>query len=180
MEMGILLKVVRNSLCHWKQWINTHNNAAGFGIKISNIDRLIDYANSELKNVNFNEGFYEADFVVSGNSSYLEKLIFDLDRGKKLFGQGNKEPVIVVENIVLPPSGYSIIGKNLDTLRFEFNGITYVKFKALDLIEELKEKTGKLIFSVAGCGNINTWGGKSSPQILINEIEFKESSVYDF
>ena len=80
----------------------------------------------------------------------------------------------------MPPSGYSIIGKNFDTLKFEFNGITYVKFKATDLIDELKKESGKLSITVAGRGNINEWGGNRTPQILIDEIEIKKSNIYDF
>ena len=159
---------------------NTHNNAAGCGIKISNINKLISYSNEKLANINFNEGFYEVDFIVKGNFSKLSELIEDLDRGKKFFGQGCKEPLIAIEDIALPPSSYSIIGKAADTLRFEFNGITYIKFKATDLIEELKQKDGSLIITVIGRGNINTWGGNNKPQILVDEIEIKESSIYDF
>lgn len=178
--MGILLRVVRNSLCHWKQWINTHNNAAGFGIKNNNIDKLTAYANEKLANVNFNEGFYEADFIVSGNYSELSNLIVDLDNGKEFYGQGNKEPVIIIENITVPISKIQIIGKNSDTLKFEFNEITYVKFKASELIEQIKKKEGSLNIIVAGRANVNHWGGMSKPQILIDEIEFKETSIYDF
>ena len=68
------------------EYVNGHNNAAGFGIKNSDVDKLILYANEKLANVNFNEGFYEADFVVNGNYSELNSLIFDLDRGREFYG----------------------------------------------------------------------------------------------
>lgn len=157
-----------------------HNNAAGCGIKINNIDKLISYSNEKLANINFNEGFYEVDFIVNGNFSKLPQLIAELDKGKKFFGQGCKEPLIAIENIALPPSSYSIIGKAADTLRFEFNGITYIKFKATELIEELKQKSGSLNITIIGRGNINTWGGYNKPQILIDNIEIQETSIYDF
>lgn len=162
------------------EFVEGHGNAAGFGIKVSNIDKLINYSNKELENINFNEGFYEADFIIKGNSSYLSKLIEDIDGGAKFWGQGNEEAVIIVEDIILPQNGYDIIGKNSDTLRFKFNGITYVKFKATELIEELKSKKGKLSIVVAGKGKINEWGGRKDPQILVDEIEIKELSAYDF
>lgn len=157
-----------------------HPLAFGQSLKISNIDKLIAYANKKLANVNFNEGFYEADFIVSGNYSELNNLIIDLDKGKEFYGQGNKEPVIIVENITISVSKIQIIGKNSDTLKFEFNGITYVKFKTSELIEQIKEKTGSLNITVAGRANVNHWGGTDKPQILIDEIEFKETSIYDF
>ena len=78
-----------------------HKNAAGFSIKTTNIDKLINFANEQLKDINFNEGFYEADFIVNGNCSYLKDLIIDIDEGKEFFGQGNKEPIVVIENIII-------------------------------------------------------------------------------
>ena len=164
----------------YMEFAEGHPNAFGQALKISNIDKLTAYANEKLANINFNEGFYEVDFIVKGNFSKLPELIKDLDKGKKFFGQGCKEPLIAIEDIALSSSSYSIIGKASDTLRFEFNGITYIKFKATDLIEELKEKKGNLNITVIGRGNINTWGGYNKPQILIDEIEVKESSIYDF
>lgn len=161
-------------------YVEGHANAAGFSIKVSNIDKLIEYANKELKDINFNEGFYEADFIVKGNCSYLSEMIKNLDEGRALWGQGNDEPVIVVEDITINPSDIQIIGKNSDTIRFNFNGITYIKFKAKDLIEELKSYSSKLSITAAGKASINHWGGMSKPQILLDEIEIKESSEFDF
>ena len=142
---------------------NMHSNAAGCGIKKNSVDKLYNYANKKLANINFNEGFYEADFIVSGNYSELGNLIKDLDKGKKFYGQGNKEPVIIIENITIPVSKIDVIGKNSDTMRFEFNGITYVKFKATELIEKIKNEKGSINITVAGRGNINTWGGYNKP-----------------
>ena len=176
------LKDLRNFLLDsgLMQLAEGHSNAFGQSLRVSNIEKLNNYANEKLANINFNEGFYEADFICKGNYTNLKDLIIDLDRGRKFYGQGNKEPVIIIEDITLQPNSYQIIGKNSDTLKFEFNGITYIKFKATELIEELKKKSGKLSITVAGKGNINEWGGRTTPQILIDEIEFKESSLYDF
>lgn len=162
------------------EFVEGHGNAAGFGIKQSDVDKLIEYANRELANINFNEGFYEADFITKGNSSYLADLINDLDAGKRFWGQGNEEPIVIVENITIPAGGYSVIGKNNDTLKFEFNGVTYIKFKATDLIDKLNMTDGKLSITAAGKCNVNHWGGGNVPQVLVDEIEIKESNPYDF
>ena len=61
-----------------KNWNNLHANAAGFSIKQSNISKLYKYANEKLKQVDFNQGFYEADFIVNGNTSYLEDMVEEL------------------------------------------------------------------------------------------------------
>ena len=158
----------------------THNNAAGFSIKVSDISKLYDYANKELANINFNEGFYEADFIVNGNCSYLNNMIIDLCHGKDFYGQNCAEPIIISENITIDTSSIQIIGSNKDTLKFVFNNITYIKFKAKELIEKLSEYNGKISITVAGNGNVNVWGGRETPQIFIEEIEINKIDDYGF
>ena len=161
-------------------YVEGHGNAAGFSIKQSNVDKLTAYANEKLKDINFNEGYYEADFVVQGNCSYLADMITDLERGRSLWGQQNDEPIIIVKDITLDVKDVQAIGSYKDTLKFTFNGITYVKFKAKALLDELFLKSGKINITIAGRGNINNWGGKSTPQILLDEMEIKECSEEDF
>lgn len=161
-------------------FVEGHQGAAGFGIPATNVDKLIKYANEVLKDVNFNEGYYEADFVVQSNCSYLGTLISDLDRVKDTFGQGNPEPKIVVEDITIDPASIQVMGTYQDTVKFNFNGIEYIKFKAKDLIKEFREQNTKINISVVGTPMINSWGGKHQPQIKIDDIEMKEVSAYDF
>lgn len=174
------LAIVKNSLYHWKQWINTHANAAGFSIKASDVPKLYEYTNRELANINFNEGFYEADFIVNGNCSYLSDLILDLNRGKDFYGQNCAEPIIISENITINTSAIQTIGSNKDTLKFTFNDITYIKFKAKDLINEFAQYSDKISITVAGKGNVNSWGGRETSQIFIEEIEINEVDKYGF
>lgn len=162
-------------------YVEGHPNAAGWGSLCTNLDRLVEYANRELADVNFNEGFHEVDFIVPANCSYLSNLIFDLDNGRLYWGQGNPEAKIAVENISIDTANIQIVGqKNKDTVRFSFNGITYIKFKAKKLIEELSMYQGKINMTVVGMPLINTWNGIETPQIKIEEVEIKENSVYDF
>lgn len=103
-----------------------------------------------------------------------------MDKGRSLWGQGNSEAIIIIENVPVAANEIQVIGKNKDTLKFSFNGITYIKFRAKDLIEDLQMLSGKLNLTVAGRGNVNEWGGKRSPQILIDEIEINEMNESDF
>ena len=165
---------------HLIDYCEGHANAAGASLPLGNIDKLNAYANETLKDINFNEGFYEADFVVKGNCSYLPTMIEELDRGKALYGQGCKEPIIIAEDITIDPKTINIIGKNADTIRFTFNGVTYIKFKATELIDQIKSYSDKINITAAGRANVNHWGGRITPQIQIDEIEIKEISKYDF
>lgn len=158
-----------------------HANAFGVGVKLTDIDKLNAYANKKLANVNFNEGSYDVDFVVESNCSYLDDLIIDLDSNKKFWGQACPEPLIAVENLNIDKANIKTIGANQDTLRFEFNGITYIKFKAKDLIEKFDSiACPKVNLNIVGKANLNSWGGRTTPQIVIEELEIKETSIYDF
>lgn len=162
-------------LCsNYMDYVEGHNNAAGFSIKISDIPKLLDYANKELVNINFNEGFYEADFVVDANCSYLNDMIFNLWEGKRIYGQDCDEPVIVVENLTLAPSNIQVIGTNKDTLKITFGNMIYMKFKAKNLIDKISEYNGKFSATIVGRGNINSWMGNQTAQIFIDDIEINE------
>lgn len=153
------------------EYVEGHQEAAGFGIASSNIDKLLAYANQKLANVNFSEGLYDVDFIIRNKDFDLPALIRDLARGDKYWGQGCPQAVIAVENI--KPENISVIGTNSDTLRFTYNGTTFVKFKCKDLIEELRYIKDEYFFNIVGKANINRWGGRETPQILVDELEIK-------
>ena len=165
------------------EYVDGHANAAGFGIKKKFIDSLTNYSNDKLKDIDFNENYYEADFVVTGNCTYLSPLILDIASANTIWGQGNKKPIVISTDITIDVNDINICGSNNDTFRFTFNNITYIKFKASDLIEQIKpykEKGGKINITVAGECKINRWQNQELPQIGIKEIEIKECSVNDF
>ena len=154
-------------------YVEGHGNAAGFSIPVSNVDKLINYANTKLADMDFNEGVYDVDFIITNNSVDLEELITDLCRGAKFWGQANPEPVIAVEGMRVKRTDISIIGSNSDTIRFTYNGIVYLKFKANDLINKLKDIHDDMLINIVGRANVNRWGGRITPQILIDDMEIK-------
>lgn len=151
-----------------------HSQAFGHSIKISNISKLYDYANKELANINFNEGFYEADFIVNGNCSYLNEMIFDLWKGRNIYGQNCPEPIIITQNLTIRPDNIKIIGAYKDTVKITFNNTTFMKFKAKELIEQLQNYPGGFIATIVGRPSVNSWNGIETPQILIEDIEINK------
>ena len=158
----------------YMDYVEGHNNAAGFAIKESDISKLYDYANKELANINFNEGFYEADFIVNGNCSYLNEMIFDLWKGKNIYGQNCPEPIIITQNLTIRPDNIKIIGAYKDTVKITFNNTTFMKFKAKELIEQLQNYPGGFIATIVGRPSVNSWNGTETPQILIEDIEINK------
>lgn len=158
----------------YMDYVEGHNNAAGFAIKESDVSKLYDYANKELANINFNEGFYEADFIVNGNCSYLNEMIFDLWKGKNIYGQNCPEPIIITQNLTIRPDNIKIIGAYKDTVKITFNNTTFMKFKAKELIEQLQNYPGGFIATIVGRPSVNSWNGIETPQILIEDIEINK------
>ena len=70
-----------------------------------------------------------------------------------------------------------IIGSRKDTLKFAYNGITYIKFFAKDLIEQLNNIDGSLCFNVVGKMNMNYFNGTVTPQIMIENYEVIDSRL---
>ena len=142
------------------------------------MERFTEYANEKLKNVNFNEGVYEVDFLFDWDNDTLVDAIDQIGSRPEIWSQGNDEPYFAVKDIKLSCDDVSIIGKNSDTLRFVKNGITYVMFKANKLIEEVQDKT-EFSLEIVGRANLNEWGGTVSPQIMIEDYNFR-NTLLDF
>lgn len=151
-----------------------HANAFGVSIHKSNVDKFTAYANEKLKDVNFNEGVYEADFLFDCDDEELITAIDQIGSRPELWSQGNDEPYFAIENIKLSCDDTSVIGKNTDTLRFVKNGVTYVMFKASKLIEEVQGKT-EFSLDIVGRANLNEWAGTVSPQIMIEDYNFRNT-----
>ena len=152
------------------EWVQGHANAAGASILDNNLHSFHQYANEALKDINFNEGMYDVNFIREANAADLEDLIYDLASNTSIWGQNNPEPLIFVPNIYLDAYEYKVIGTNKDTVRFEKNGIIFIKFHAIDLIRKLDE-CNEIKISIVGKPNLNEWQGNITPQLFIEDYE---------
>lgn len=151
-----------------------HANAFGVSIHKSKVEKFTEYANEKLKDVNFNEGVYEVDFLFDCENEDLVNAIDQIGSRPEIWSQGNDEPYFAIKNIKLSCDDVSIIGKNSDTLRFVRNGVTYVMFKANRLIEEVQGKT-EFTLEIVGRANLNEWAGTVTPQIMIEDYNFRNT-----
>lgn len=152
------------------EWVQGHANAAGLCIHDENLSKFHQYANEALQSINFNEGVYDVNFIRDANAPDLESLIFDLADNPNIYGQNNNEPLIFVPDIYLSPADYSIIGAKKDTVRIIQGDVTFIKFHATDMIEQL-QKCNEIKISIVGKPNINNWMGNQSAQIFIEDYE---------
>lgn len=145
-----------------------HANAAGLGVRATDAPALIERLNQILAPINFSEGSYDVNFIRSATSSDLRQLIISLSKASHLWGQNNNEALIYITNI--PLTSIRVMGQNKDTLKIEANGISYMKFKATELIDQLSLNENDHI-NVVGRANLNSWGGNITPQIFIDDYE---------
>ena len=155
------------------EYAQGHANAFGISIPDEKLYDFHMYANEALKDIDFGENVYDVNFVRGADSKDLYDLVIDLGGQNGIWGQGSPEPVVCVENILCSPRNVRIMGSNQDTLKIEYNGMSYLKFRAKDLIEKINKypADAKLSITVVGRCNLNEWGGRVSPQLFIDDCE---------
>lgn len=155
-----------------------HDNACGISILDKNLHQFHDYANKALANVDFGENWYEVNFERFAADTDLIPLIQDIARYENIFGQHNNEPMIHVTDINITKGDISVIGKNADTVRIEKFGVTYLKFHAKEMIEELAAVPSNTIkLEIVGRANLNYFAGRTTPQIFITDYQIDDGTL---
>ena len=148
-----------------------HANAFGATIKKENIPIAIDFFNKKLNKPNLKK----VDFVLENEINY--KIIKDIYSMNSIFSSFVKEPVIVIKNIKVDMLGFEL-NENEKThkKRFTFsNGVVeFIKFNVTDDDELSNSFEDINTINVIGKATINTYGGKSKPQFIIEDYELIE------
>jgi len=159
-------------------YVAGHDSAAGWGLQANRIDTLLDYANTNLREEDF-ENCYTVDYILDARDNNVELLTY-LASYPEYFGNHIDEIKVVVKNISL--ANVMAMGANKDSMKISYNGIDYVHFKDLDFVDEVIENRN-MNLTVYGRGNLNFFMGKKSIQVFIDDYEFEEkdkSHKYDF
>ena len=153
-----------------------HDNACGFGIVGNKIDALLNYSNTKLNSSDF-ENCYLVDYILDARLDNTD-LLYALAEHPEYFGNHIDEVKIVVKNISL--GNVMAMGTNKDSMKISYNGIDYVRFKDLEFVENIfGNRTDSL--TIYGRANLNTFAGRTSIQVFIDDYEFTEDdSKYDF
>lgn len=155
-----------------------HPNAAGCSILNTNLGVFHSYANEALKDYDFGENYFKINFQRSCFDNDVVEIINEVGQYKSIWSQRNEEPRIHITDVHISSSDIQIMGKNKDTVKFIINDVTYIKFFAKDLIEEIKEK-GTVSMEIIGTANLNHFNEMITPQIFIEAYELKKENVKD-
>ena len=155
-----------------------HEGAHGISISNKRLSDFHAWANEELKEVNFGEGVYDVNFVRAAAEKDIENIVFDLAKYENTWGQNNPEALLYIHDLNITRNDYQVMGKNQDTLKITKFGISYMKFHAKEMIEEL-EKMDEIKINLIGKPNVNEWMGRETAQIFIEAYEL-EDNTYGF
>lgn len=160
------------------EYVLGHPLAFGCSISSYNLDKFFSYSNDSLKDVELGEKCYSVNFIRDAMDNDIDNLIRDIGEYGYIWSNQNDEPILYIDNIILSTNEIQIIGTNRDTVKFTKNGITYIKFKANELIDELSGMKD-IIMKIVGRCNINEWNGIKNPQIIIDDYEIIDN-MYGF
>ena len=160
------------------EYVLGHPLAFGCSISSYNLDKFFSYSNDSLKDVELGEKCYSVNFIRDAMDNDIDNLIRDVGEYGYIWSNQNDEPTLYINNIILSTNEIQIIGTNRDTVKFIKNGITYIKFKANELIDELSGMKD-IIMKIVGRCNINEWNGIKNPQIIIDDYEIIDN-MYGF
>ena len=158
------------------EYVAGHMNAFGAGIKANQLSNFIDYANKVLPPNAF-ENCYMVDYILDATEDNYN-LLYAISKHPEYFGNHIDEIKIVVKNIGLKST--LVMGTNKDSIKINYNGVDYVKFKDLSFIEEVNTNSDQVL-NVYGRCNLNYFNGRYSVQVFIDDYEFVYNDhKYDF
>lgn len=157
-----------------------HANAFGLSLKVDKIDDFIAKTDEKLKDIEV-EPLYYVDFIYSGDHINGEEILEIGSAGQDLWGQDVDEPFVAVEKLKVKKSQVTIYSKKDDTIKISTNcGVDIMKFKATAAEVALFNENEIVTITLVGRCNANQWGGKTTPQIFIEEFQVDNKLKYDF
>lgn len=146
-------------------------HASAFGIAIPNdkFENFINRTNAILADLDFSS-VYRVDYIFDEECEAKDFLrINDL---KCYYGTGFEEPYIAIREVHVGPDNLQLMSKNKNpTLKITLpNGAEVMKFKSS---QEEYDALLNTVIDVVGKCSANTWMGRTTPQVLVEEYNIK-------
>lgn len=151
-----------------------HGNAFGCELNADKLEEARKALNEALENYEYDDTIY-CDFIIDAYDIDYE-FIKTIDDYRWVWGQGVEDPTVAIENIEIGAEDCIVMGKNLDSVVFMYGGVKYCKFKCAEDDELLQFASGTrddyATLNIVGKCSINTYGGSSTAQVIIDDYEF--------
>lgn len=151
-----------------------HQGAFGVSIDLENLEVLKAQYKDAIIETSDNGCVVEKAYDTYSISPFDILQVGELNR---FWSRGFEKPLFHIKLSGLPKTAASIIGKNNDTIRINHKSISFIKFKCSeDEIESIKS-LNTINIEMIGEFVVNKWMGKTSPQVIIRDLEICESSL---
>ena len=158
-----------------------HDMAFGVGVHEDDLPKLNAYLNDKLKDIDFGTEEIEVDAILRGRR-ISHDILTDFAKYNYLYGMGIPQPKFAFE-IFITRDMINLIGKERNTIKFNYNNIEFIKFGAKDIIAELfKEEDDafvdinpKLRVKIVGRAQYNEFNGTKTLQIIMDNLNFEKS-----
>lgn len=151
-----------------------HDNAFGVSFKLEDAMTIQSELDVLLKDVNFEDIEYEADFRWNG---YVDvDTINELGNNIDLWCNGIDEPLIHIQDKVIQKKNINFIGKTGRTMKLDIQGVDCLKFNVTESQKHEIATSGDLISIDLICtASINSYMGRNTPQLMIEDFEIKNA-----
>jgi single-stranded DNA-specific DHH superfamily exonuclease len=162
-----------------------HDMAFGVGVHEDDLEKLTAYLNDRLKDIDFGTEEIEVDAILRGKR-ISHDVLKDFAKYSHLYGMGIPQPKFAFE-IFITRDMVNIIGKERNTIKFNYNNIEFIKFGARDIIAELFQEgddgfvdiNPKLRVKIIGRSQYNEFNGTKTLQIMVDNLNFEKSTASD-
>ena len=146
-----------------------HASAFGTAIPKDKFDEFIEYSNNALKDIDFSP-MYRVDCIFNEKDDATHFL--KIDSLKCYYGQGFEEPYIAITDIHVNAGNMTLMSKDKNpTIKIVLpNGAEIMKFKSS---QEEYDALLDTVIDVVGKCSANTWMGRTTPQVLVEEYDIK-------
>lgn len=162
------------------EYAQGHDMAFGCGVKEQDIEKLTEYANTTLSNVDFGTDTVEVDYIFNNNNFDLN-MLSQFASNTSLYGNGIPRPTFAFE-LILPAGSFNVIGKNQDTVKISYGGVSFMKFKSAEWSETVNYNKQQFQFIkvvIIGRAELNEFNGNTSTQIIIEHMNLQEMDTSD-
>lgn len=166
--------------CPYVEWAFGHASAHGVAVQTNHLDDFVKWFNEKSSCYTFNENSYEVNFELRPTDTYFESLCTEIGHFDALWGGNNPTPIISMKQVHLKASDIKIQGKNQDSIKFDVNDVACVMFRCKDIINEINAAGNDLVINFIGKANLNSWLGKTSAQLIIEDIEILKDDPLEF
>lgn len=157
-----------------------HANAFGLSLNIDGVNDFIKKSDKALAAMETEPLFY-VDFEWKGTNIDKDKILDIGSAGQDLWGQDIDEPFVAVKKLNVSKSQVSVYRKKDNTIKISTPiGVDLMIFKATEAQCELFTSNEAVVITLVGRCNENTWMGKVTPQIFIEDYQVETIKKYDF